>query len=261
MIGSNGFWPAVVSEFTKLRTVRSTAWTLVAAVLFSVAVSVANAASEASSWAKKSAAARAVFDPTNSSLAGVAFGCVAIGVVGVLSVSSEYTTGTIRSTFTGTPRRGTVLRAKALVLGVCALVIGELITFAAFLAGQAVLSGKAEHATLGDPGVLRALLLTGLVLAGLALAGQGLGCLVRYTAGGVAAIVGLLFALPILAQALPTSAQRAFNEFTPLTILASSVSTTVRQPHNLAPWAGAAAVVAYAFVLIGVGGVRLRRGV
>lgn len=261
MTSSNGLWPAVVSEFTKLRTVRSTMWTLVGAFLVSVAISIANAASEASSWANKPAADKAHFDPTNSSLAGVAFGCVAIGVVGVLSVSSEYTTGTIRSTFTGTPRRGTVLRAKALVLGACSLVIGELITFVSFLAGQAVLSGKAEHATLGDPGVLRALLLTGLVLAGLALAGQGLGYLVRYTAGGVAAIVGLLFALPILAQVFPSSAQRVFNECTPLTILASSVSTTVRQPHMLAPWAGAAAVIVYAAVLIGVGSVRLRRGV
>ena len=123
---------------------------------------------------------------------------------GVLAATGEYGTGTIRSSLAATPRRPLFLVGKVVVVGAIALAVGEVLTFASFWIGQAVLSGGGvPSATLGQPGVLRAVVLSGAFLALLGLLGLGLGVIIRHTAGAMAAYVGITFLIPLLHPNLP----------------------------------------------------------
>ena len=153
------------SEWTKLRTVRSTMWTLGATVLIGVAASAIAMALTRAHWTTESAAARAAFDPVEVSLVGAYLGgALLLGVLGILVISGEYATGTIRATLAAEPRRPMVLAAKVLVFGAVSLIIAEVTSFASFLLGQAFLTSPARHATLSSPGALRAVAGTGLFL-------------------------------------------------------------------------------------------------
>ena len=160
--GHFGFSGILGSEWTKLTTVRSTVWTLLATAIVGIGLGAIVTSAQASRWATRSLAARIAFDPTRSSLAGLLFAELAIGVLGILVVSAEYSTGTIRATFSAVPRRPLVLMAKVAVFGVVTLIVGEIVSFVAFFIGQRILSGKAPSAVLSDPGVLRAVISGGL---------------------------------------------------------------------------------------------------
>jgi ABC-2 type transport system permease protein len=251
---------AVLSaEWTKLRSIRSTRWTTVSTVVLTLGIGALVTSLKAGSWHHLSPADRADFDPTNFSLFGLAFGVLAIGVLGILAICSEYAHGTMATTLSSVPRRWTLLRGKTAVVGLAALVVGEAVTLSTFLIGQLMLSRGAPHASLGDPGVLRAIALSGATLALLAIFAHGLGYLIRNVAGAIAVYVGVLLVLPTVISAFPTSAQNALLQFTPMDILSSSVSTTLRDPHSLSPWAGFAVLVAYAAVAVTLGGLRLAR--
>lgn len=244
------------SEWVKLRSVRSIRWVLAAMIAGALALSVTSCLVEASDWAHKTAASRARFDPTNISLAGLAFAPLMIGIAGALVMSGEYGSGLIRSTLAAVPRRRLLLAAKAAVLAVVALVLGEVTVFAAYGVGQAVLDGRAPHTTLAQPGVLRAVALSGGYLALLALFGLGIGVIVRRSAGAVAAYAGLVLVLPYVLLALPGHLAR----FAPETMLASSVAAVRPQPHYLPPgWEGFALMAAYAAVTLTLGGWLLSR--
>jgi ABC-2 type transport system permease protein len=244
------------SEWTKLRSVRSIRWVLAAMVTGTLALGITDCLVEASGWAHMAAASRARFDPANISLAGLAFAPLAIGIAGVLVMSGEYGSGLIRATLAAVPRRRLVLAAKAVVLATVALAVGEVTVLTAFLAGQAVLAGRAPHATLAQPGVLRAVALSGAYLALLALFGLGLGAVIRRSAGAIAAYAGLALVLPYVLLALPGNPAR----FAPETMLASSVAAVRPQPHYLPPgWEGFALMAAYAAVTLAAGGWLLSR--
>jgi hypothetical protein len=244
------------SEWVKLRSVRSIRWVLAAMVAGTLALGITDCLAEASDWAHMTAASRARFDPANISLAGLAFAPLAIGIAGVLVMSGEYGTGLIRSTLAAVPRRRLLLAAKAAVLAAVALVLGEVTVFAAFLSGQAVLAGRAPHATLAQPGVLRAVALSGAYLALLALFGLGLGAVIRRSAGAIAAYAGLVLVLPYVLLALPGNPAR----FAPETVLASSVAAVRPQARYLPPgWEGLALMAAYAAVTLAAGGWLLSR--
>lgn len=246
----------VRSEWVKLRSVRSIPWVLAAMVAGTLALGITDCLVEASDWAHMAAASRARFDPANISLAGLAFAPLAIGIAGVLVMSGEYGSGLIRSTLAAVPRRRLLLAAKAAVLAAVALVLGEVTVFAAFLAGQAVLADRTPHATLAEPGVLRAVALSGAYLVLLALFGLGLGALIRRSAGAIAVYAGVVLVLPYVLLALPGNPAR----FTPEMMLASSVAAVRPQPHFLPPgWAGFALMAAYAAVALTAGGWRLSR--
>jgi ABC-type transport system involved in multi-copper enzyme maturation permease subunit len=202
------------------------------------------------------AASRARFDPANISLAGLAFAPLAIGIAGVLVMSGEYGSGLIRSTLAAVPRRWLLLAAKAAVLAAVTLALGEVTVLAAFLSGQAVLAGRAPHATLAQPGALRAVALSGAYLALLALFGLGLGAVIRRSAAAIAAYAGLVLVLPYVLLALPGNPAR----FAPETMLASSVAVVRPQPHYLPPgWEGLALMTVYAAVTLSLGGWLLSR--
>ncbi len=183
-------------EWHKLRTVRSTWWIL---ALFMVAlIGLAVLALSHENFPRLSAADRAAFDPVHDTFIGLVLGQLLTGTLGVLAITTEFSSGMIRATFAAAPRRSLVLAAKAAVLGTVTLAAGELAAFAAFLAGQSALPAPAPHATLGQPGVLRAVLLAGAYPALIALIGLAFGALVRHTAGAICALVGVLFVLPLL---------------------------------------------------------------
>src|SRR6516164_8846705 len=173
-----GFRTVAQMEWLKLRSVRSTWWTLLVFAAGMIGLSVLVMIHQ--HWVTMSAADRASFDPTNDSFAGLAIGQLALGVLGVLAVTSEFSSGMIRATFAAAPRRPLVLAAKAAVLTAVTLVTGEILAFAAFWAGEAVLRAPAPHAALAQPGVLRAVLMAGAYPALIALIGLGLGALIRH---------------------------------------------------------------------------------
>ena len=184
-----GFRSVARMEWLKLRSVRSTAWIMFvfAAGLIGLAVLVMRH----QDWATMSAANRASFDPTNNSFAGLTIGQLAFGVLGVLVITSEFSSGMIRATFAAVPRRPLLLAVKAAVLAAVTLVAGEILAFAAFAVGEAVLRSPVPHATLGQPGVLRAVLMAGAYPALIALMALGLGAVIRHTAGAISAVVGI----------------------------------------------------------------------
>lgn len=191
----------LASEWTKLRSVRSSILMVIAAAAATVAVGAITANDVVTYWDQASAAHRATFDPVWVSLTGFVLAQFVFGVLGVLAISSEYATGTIRTTLTAVPRRWTVLAGKATVVTAATLLVGEMIAFTAFLASQAMLSSRSLDVPLGDPGVLRGLLGAGFFLCVMALVGLGLGAIIRHTAGAISALFALIFLLPPVVQA------------------------------------------------------------
>ncbi|MGH9107311.1 MAG: ABC transporter permease [Acidimicrobiales bacterium] len=242
---------AMASEWVKLTTVRSYRLVLAAFALVTVGIGVAVSAATGAGWHH---ASHHGFDPTNHALAGLAFGELAMGVLGVLTVTGEYSTGAIRSTLAAIPRRPVVLAAKAAVYGAVALVVGEVVTVATFLAGQAAM-GAAPHANFGQPGVARAVLLSGAFLPLLGLFGLGLGAIVRNSAAGVGLFAALVLVLPPALYAISSHAVK----YAPEDILSSSVASVVHQSDTLSPWVGFGLVAAYAAAAIVIGLVVLVR--
>jgi ABC-type transport system involved in multi-copper enzyme maturation permease subunit len=254
---------ALRSEWTKLRSVRSTTWTLVATIIITVGIGIIATSVEASRWAHASTSTRLTFDPTNLSLAGLLFGQIAIGILGVLAVTAEYGTGTIRASLAAVPDRRLFLAAKAAVFALVAVVVGEIVSFGAFFIGQVLLSGSAPHATLGQAGVLRAVAGGGLYMAVLGLIALGLGTIIRHSAGAISAFVGLILVVPLLAAALPSSIGNAIGRFEPATIgnAMTTVSTHLRSGSapSFSPWVGLAVLCGYAAIALGIGGWMLVR--
>ncbi len=248
----------VRSEWTKLRTVRSTMWTLAVTVVVGLGVSALATAVTRAHWATMTPVDRATFDPIFASLAGSLFGQLAIGVLGVLVMSAEYGTGTIRATFAAAPRRPLVLLAKVIVFGTIALAVGEVTSFASFLLGQALLTPPATHATLSSPGALRAVAGTGLFLCVIGLFALAVATLVRHTAGGISAFVGILLVLPVIVGALPQSTANDIQRFLPLTI-GHELARARPDPNAFSPWTGLLVLVAYTVALLAAGSALLVR--
>jgi ABC-2 type transport system permease protein len=257
--GRYGLSGLLRSEWTKLRTVRSTMWTLGITVVVGIGISALATAETRSHWATMSPGAQQGFDPTSTSLTALLFCQLAIGVLGVLVMSAEYGTGTIRSTFSAAPRRPLVLLAKAVVFGAVALVVAEIVAFISFLVGQALLTAPATHASLSTPGALRAVVGTGLYLGVIGLFALGLATIIRHTAGALSAFVGILLVLPIIIQALPNALQADVQRFLPLRIGGTMMSVNSGGAHAFSPWIGFFVLCGYAVAVLVVGGVLLVR--
>jgi hypothetical protein len=249
------------SEWIKLRTVRSTMWSLVTMAVITVGLAVIAGLTISGRWNSMSPGERLSFDPTSVTLTGLVFGQLVIGVLGVLAMSAEYGTGTIRATLAAVPHRPMVLATKSAIFAAVALVVGEALSFIAFLVGQAVLRSPAPHASLSQPGVLRAVVGGGLVIPVLGLFALGLATIIRHTAGAISAFVGTLLVLPLLVQALPSSIGHPIAKFLPLQIseIMTSVKHSVGQSQALSPWMGFGVLCAYAIGALVIGGVLMAR--
>jgi ABC-2 type transport system permease protein len=249
-----GLSDVVGSEWTKFVSLRSSRWTLVGFALIGVGLGILISALSGAHWPHASAETRADWDPTNNTLAGLIPGYLVIPVLGLLMMTSEYSSGSIRSTFAAVPKRVMVLAAKTIVFAASALVVVEAVTFVTFLAGQRVM-GTAPHASLGQPGVLRALILSGAFLVLMGLFGLGLATIIRRSGAAVAVYAGVAVVLPNVLGALPGNLWR----FGPITILANSEGAVKILPGALSPWTGFAVMAVYAAVALAVGAVLLVR--
>jgi ABC-2 type transport system permease protein len=257
--GRYGLRHAVAMEWVKLRSLRSTWWMLAIALAAMIGLAILILRYYPGHWSHLSRADRASFDPTNDGFTGVALAQLVMAALGVLAITGEYSSGMIRSTLVAVPRRRLVLMAKAAVVGGIALVVGEAGAFAAFLAGQSVLVSPAPHASLGQPGVLRAVVLAGVYLALIAVIGLGIGAIVRRSAAAIAIIAGLIFALPPVMLALPAGTQHAVQRFLPEVIAENSLSAVRPVAFSLSAWAGLGMLCLYAAVLLGAGSWLLAR--
>jgi ABC-2 type transport system permease protein len=257
--GRAGFSGALRSEFTKIRSVRSTYWTLIALVVVTIGIGALACVGAVSSHG--GVVRGPGWDPTQRSLAGLILGQLIIVVLGALTVTSEYSTGMIRTSLTVQPRRGTVLAAKGVVFTVVSLVTGLLASFVSFFIGQAILSSKHLGASLGDPNVLRGVIGGGLFLAVCGMLAFGLGTLLRHTAGAITASIGLLFVLFVLINFLPSNWQDHVDKWIPFNA-GSQIWSTVSpggNPPMFSPWTGFAVFTGYAVIAIIAGTVAFRK--
>ncbi|NUS04545.1 MAG: ABC transporter permease subunit [Nonomuraea sp.] len=239
-------------EWIKLAGLRSTMWALLATVAGMIAIGVVTMANTKAPGPDHVD----TFDPVNNVLAGTALGQVIVGVLGVLVITGEYSSGTIRATLAAIPDRPLLLAAKAGVLGGVTLAVGEAVTFVTFLAGRPALTDAVPRPALGDPGVLRALLLSGVYLALVGLIGLGLGTIVRHTALAVGLLVGVLYVVPAVLAGL-TGVTVA--KFFPTMIAANSLAVSKPVAGCLSPWAGFGMLCLYVAVVLGAGGRLLAR--
>jgi ABC-2 type transport system permease protein len=243
--GHYGFAHVSRMEWIKLRTLRSTWVTLAISVAGALAVAVAigrdtRAASE---------------DVTNNVLAGVALGLLTVGVLGVLVMTSEYSSGMIRATLAAAPNRARLLAAKAAVFGALALAVGEAAAFISFFAGGAALRPGLHAPTLSQPGVLRAVVLAGAGYCLIGLLGLGIGAIVRHSAAAIAILVGGVY---VAVQALGAAAHPVVP-YLPISIVGGSLAVVRPEAHMLPPWAGLGMLALYAAAALVAGGLVLIR--
>ena len=246
------------SEWIKLRTLRSTFYTLFAAMLALVGFGALFCAVTANRWTHMDAHEKATFDPALTSLRGYFLAQLAIGVLGVLLITGEYATGMIRATLAAVPRRLPVLWAKAALYAGVTWVLMTVGALIAFLAGQAALSSKNLDTTLSSPGVTRMVLGTGLYLTVVGLLGVAIGALIRNTAGGIATVFALLLVLPALTEALPSSWYNNISPYLPSNAGQALISLH-REAHTLAPWTGFGVFCLYALAALAGAAVMLKR--
>ncbi len=245
------------SEWTKLWSLRSTRWSLLAAFVAQAGLGMVVAAFQMGHWAHMRAGERARYDSINTGVGGFHLAQLAIAVLGVLVISGEYSTGMIRSSFMAVPRRLPVLWAKAAVFGAVTFVLTLAASFISFFGVQAIVAQRHLQHGLSDAHALRVVFGAALFLTVLGILCVGLGALVRNTAGAIASFVGLLFVLPGVVAILPSSISDAVAPYLPINAGFAVATSTFDNSHHLAPWAGfglfagyAAAAVLAAAVLI-----------
>jgi ABC-2 type transport system permease protein len=246
------------SEWTKLWSLRSTRWSLLLAVVAMTGLGIVFGAVQMAHWSQMSPHDRATFDPVDTSLGGWHIAQLAVGVLGVLVISGEYSTGMIRSTFGAVPHRLPVLWAKAAVYGAVVFALMLPSALVAFFVSQAILKRHHVDTTIGAPHVLRAVVGCALFLTITGLLGLALGSLVRNTAGGIATFAGVLFVLPGISAILPNSWGDSIDPYLPL-----SAGTTILSIHPdptaLAAWTGLLLYLGYAAAAMLVAAILLVR--
>jgi hypothetical protein len=240
-----GFDNLLHSEWTKLRSLRSTYWGVGVVAVAVLGIAIVMGVRWADVLAGDPPDKRSGFDSTNTVLGGVYLAQVVVGALAVLAITGEYGTGMIRATFAAVPQRRAVLFAKLIVLSVSVFVLSEVLCFASFEVGQALLARRDFGASLGDPGVLRAVFGGGLYLTAVAGLGFGIGALVRHTAGALSTFFGVLFALTVLSDLLPTDWRNHVINYLPANA-GSQIFTVVPAHDALPPWVGLGVLCLYA---------------
>ena len=253
-----GLTAAARMEWIKLRSVWSTTWIFLIFVVGMIGLAVLGLGFQNATGLTP--AERATFDPTQASFQGLLIGVPAVGILGVLAITGEFSSGLIRTTLAVVPGRPKVLAAKVMVLAAVALAVGELLAFGSFFAGEAAISAFASfkpHASLGQPGVARAVLMGGAIPCLFALIGLGLGALVRHTAAAVSLVFGVLFVLPLLAFIFPHHA--AIAAYTPFEIAQNSMVAVKPVAGAIGAWTGLLVMCLYAAAALVAGGWALTR--
>ena len=245
------FLAACRSEWTKLRTVRSTMWALVFTVISIIGLGVLLSAIVVGHWDHRTLSEITGFDPLLYSFAGLNVAQLSVGVLGVLVMTSEYATGVIRLTFGATPQRRLLLGAKVLTFSLVVAVVSLISCVAVFFICQAMLASKHAGVSITDPGVLRAVLGGAAKMVLIGVIAVGVGAIVRHTAGAVAVLFAVLLIIPGLVQLLPQPWNNNITLYLPSSA-GAAMSAVVRFPNLLAPGAGFLVLLAYAAATIGV---------
>jgi hypothetical protein len=241
-------------EWIKVRSVRATWWLLAGSVL---AMAAAGAGVGLGYRGHIPIATTAQI--VNNSLGGAVLAQLLIGALGILAVTSEYSSGMIHATFAAIPRRGLVLAAKAAVCGAAMFVVGLAGSVIGFVSGQAAIAGTAiPHASLGDPAILRPVLLTGVYLGVVGLLGMGLGTIIRHTGGATGALFAGLFVSMVVAGMFGAGGV-SVSKFVPMMMLVNSIAVMTPVPGMLSAWAGIAVMTGYAALAMCAGAVLLAR--
>jgi ABC-2 type transport system permease protein len=249
------------AEWTKLRSVRSTIWSLVLLCVLTLGFTALFTALTVSQWDKTDAKQQAqiVADPVSFILGGgFQLSQLAICVLGVLVMAGEYSTGAIRASLLAVPKRTPMLAAKSVVFAALVFVVGELVAFPSFFLGASIVHAKAP-VSIGDPGVLRAVIGAGLYLSVLGLFALAIGALVRHTAGGITGVIGFVLVLSPLAQLLPGSFGKHVHAYLPSE--AGHLIASARQGTDdlLSPWQGFGVFCLWTGVLLGAAAWLLNR--
>jgi ABC-2 type transport system permease protein len=249
----------VLSEWTKLWSLRSTRWSLLASLVAMAGLGPLIAAVQMSRWSQLSPHDRLTYDSINTGVAGWHLAQLAIGVLGVLVISGEYTTGMIRSSLMAVPTRLPVLWAKILVYAAVAFVLMLVASLISFFAVQAIVTQHHVQHGIGDPGALRTVVGAALYLTVLGVMCVGIGATLRNTAGGIATFVGLLFVLPGISAILPSSVDHSVSKYLPLNAGTTVASHSFDNPYHFGVWGGFALFCAYALVAVAAGALSLVR--
>jgi ABC-2 type transport system permease protein len=246
------------SEWTKLWSLRSTRWSLLAAVVAMAGLGPLIAVISMARWNDMTLAQQLTFDPIDRSLGGFNLAQLAIGVLGVLVISGEYSTGMIRSSLMAVPKRLPVLWAKMLVFASVSFGLMLVAALVGYLASQAIFTQHHVNVPLTHAPALRVLLGTVLYMTVTGVLCTALGTIVRSTAGGISTYVGLLFVLPGISDILPDSIGNAVHPYLP-SDAGGAIAQAIPDPHTFSPWGGFALFCGYTVVAIFAAAVVLLR--
>jgi hypothetical protein len=247
------------SEWIKLRSLRSTRWSLLAAVVSMAGLGALVAAIQMNRWSHLEPHERLTYNSLEPAVGGWHLAQLAIGVLGVMIITGEYSTGMIRSTLLAEPRRLPVLWAKLGVYAVVTFALMLVASFVSFFAVQAIVTQHHQQHALSDPGALRVVIGTALFLTVLGALSLALGTIVRNTAGGIALFVGLLFVLPGIAAILPAATADAIDPYLPLNAGSGVMTAVFESSHHLSPWGGFAVFCGYTALAVVGAALTLRR--
>ncbi len=251
----------LLSEWTKLRSVRSTVWSLLLLVVLTLGITVLITAITSAQWNKIGAASQAQLraDPVSGILsAGVQFGQLTVIVLGVLVITSEYSTGAIRASLLAVPRRIPMLAAKGTVFVALVLVLGEIVMFASFFIGAAILHSHVP-VSLGGRSIARAVAGGGLYLAVLGLFAMAIGTIVRHTAGAITGVIAFVIVLEPLSSLIPGTWGNHIHDYLPTSAGRLIIQTTTQSGQVLSSWEGFGVFCLWTAVLLVVAGYLLNR--
>jgi ABC-2 type transport system permease protein len=259
--GRAGLRGVLASEWTKIRSVRSTYWTLFALLVVGIGLGAVISAATASHFTHLGHGASLGFDATRrSQTAFTELGALVLMVLGAMTITGEYGTGMIRTSLTTMPRRGAVYAAKVIVFAVVALVVSIVTSFLAFFVGQALMHSTGRAATLSQPNVLRAIVGCALYVVVIGLISYAFGAIIRRTAGAIATMVGVLFILPIIVDVLPGNWSQDIVRWLPNSAADAILSTAGSgDPNMFSAWGQLAVTAGYAVILLLVGVILFRK--
>jgi ABC-type transport system involved in multi-copper enzyme maturation permease subunit len=245
---------AVRAEWAKLRTLRATWLTLSISVVAAIALGGLGSLSDARTWDDMTAQEQLAHDPTSTSLIGVLFGALVLGALGVRTVTSEYSTGMIRTTAAAVPNRSLIVWAKVAVVASVTFAVALGANLAGFSLGQAALASKDIGASITSGDSLAAIVLGTVAVTCFAVVGLGLGTIVRRASVANILIAVVVIGGQLVGSAIPSDSQR----FLPFNALQASV-TVKRGDDLLPPGAAVALLTGYAAVAVAAATIVLRR--
>ncbi|MFG3395228.1 MULTISPECIES: ABC transporter permease subunit [Streptomyces] len=243
--------PAVLtSEWTKIRSVSSTTWTLISAFAVTVGLGAAAGALLNATFDDLSGTERATFDPTLVSFSGMSFGQLAMIVFGVLVVSTEYSSGMIRTSLAAVPQRGTFLLSKITVAGALALLAGLLTSFISFFLTQALLGDQGIG--LGEENVLRAVFGAGIYMGLIAIFSMGAAAIMRSSVLSICVLVTLFLLISNILTLVPYAKDviKYFPDRAGMRIMQVVPEAMGSDPTPYGPWAGLGIMVLWVLAAV-----------